>query len=141
MIRITAESNSARRLSSRARIWAWIVTSSAVVGSSAITMSGLQERASAIMTRWRMPPDSSCGYVSIRSVAFGMPTCFSRSIARRLACFFEIDSCATIASTIWTPIRYTGFSDVIGSWKIIAISSPRTSRRRDSGMVSRFCPL
>ena len=91
VIRITAESNSARRLSSRARIWAWIVTSSAVVGSSAITMSGLQERASAIMTRWRMPPDSSCGYVSIRSVAFGMPTCFSRSIARRLACFFEID--------------------------------------------------
>ena len=43
------------------RIWAWIVTSSAVVGSSAMSSSGLVERAIAIITRWRMPPDSWCG--------------------------------------------------------------------------------
>ena len=36
-------------------------TSSAVVGSSAMTNSGRQSVASAIVTRWRMPPDSSCG--------------------------------------------------------------------------------
>ena len=35
-----------------------MVTSSAVVGSSAITSDGLQASAIAISTRWRMPPDS-----------------------------------------------------------------------------------
>ena len=38
-----------------------MVTSSAVVGSSAIRMSGLQETAMAIITRCRMPPENSCG--------------------------------------------------------------------------------
>ncbi len=37
------------------------VTSSAVVGSSAMTSFGLRVRAIAISTRWRWPPDSSCG--------------------------------------------------------------------------------
>ena len=37
------------------------MTSSAVVGSSAMISSGLQTVASAIATRWRMPPESSCG--------------------------------------------------------------------------------
>ena len=45
----------------RSRICAWIVTSSAVVGSSAIRIDGLHESASAIITRWRMPPENSCG--------------------------------------------------------------------------------
>ena len=36
-------------------------TSSAVVGSSAMMNSGRQTVASAMVTRWRMPPDSSCG--------------------------------------------------------------------------------
>ena len=47
--------------SSTPRIWAWIVTSSAVVGSSAISSFGLQASAMAIITRWRRPPDSWCG--------------------------------------------------------------------------------
>ena len=37
------------------------VTSSAVVGSSAISRSGWQASAIAIITRWRMPPESWCG--------------------------------------------------------------------------------
>ena len=40
------------------RICAWIVTSSAVVGSSAMISFGLQASAMAIITRWRMPPES-----------------------------------------------------------------------------------
>ena len=40
------------------RICAWMVTSSAVVGSSAISTFGLQASAMAIMARWRMPPES-----------------------------------------------------------------------------------
>ena len=43
------------------RICAWIVTSSAVVGSSAISSDGLQESAIAIITRCRMPPENWCG--------------------------------------------------------------------------------
>ena len=52
-----------RRSSSRmATISAWIVTSSAVVGSSAIRSSGSAASAPAIMTRWSIPPESSSGY-------------------------------------------------------------------------------
>ena len=43
---------------SSAMICACTVTSSAVVGSSAINRSGSLASAMAIMTRWRWPPDS-----------------------------------------------------------------------------------
>src|SRR5205085_10184888 len=55
--------------------------------------------------------------------------------------FFETSRWSWIASTSWCPIRCTGFSDVIGSWKIIAMSLPRMSRRRFEPIVSRFSPL
>ena len=58
---MTAESNSSCRSRMRSRICAWTVTSSAVVGSSAISSSGSQEIAIAIITRWRMPPENWCG--------------------------------------------------------------------------------
>ena len=50
-----------RRSFISSRIWACTVTSSAVVGSSAMRSFGLQESAIAIITRWRMPPDIWCG--------------------------------------------------------------------------------
>ena len=40
---------------------AWMVTSSAVVASSATRSCGSQEIAMAIITRCSMPPDSSAG--------------------------------------------------------------------------------
>ena len=43
---------------SKSRICAWIVTSSAVVGSSAMRISGSEHNASAIITRCFMPPES-----------------------------------------------------------------------------------
>jgi hypothetical protein len=43
------------------RICRWMVTSSAVVGSSAISSLGSQASAMAIITRCCWPPDSSCG--------------------------------------------------------------------------------
>ena len=48
------------RCSSRssARICAWVVTSIAVVGSSAISRRGLQDSAIAIIARWRSPPEN-----------------------------------------------------------------------------------
>src|SRR5919199_6156327 len=70
-----------------------------------------------------------------------MPTAFRSSSARARACFFVTSRWSWIASTSCAPIRWTGFSDVIGSWKIIAMSLPRMSRRRVELMVSRFSPL
>ena len=53
--------SSALSRSSSWRICAWIVTSSAVVGSSAMSSFGSQASAMAIITRWRRPPESWCG--------------------------------------------------------------------------------
>ena len=82
MIRMIAVPVCSRRLRIRSRIWAWIVTSSAVVGSSAISSSGSQARAIAIITRWAMPPDISCGNAFSRRSGSGMPTIRSSSRAR-----------------------------------------------------------
>src|SRR5581483_11118215 len=43
------------------RISRWTTTSSAVVGSSRITSSGRSASAIAMITRWRIPPESWCG--------------------------------------------------------------------------------
>ena len=59
VIKRMAEPNSPLRFRISVRICAWIVTSSAVVGSSAIRSSGFVDSAIAIMTRCRIPPDSS----------------------------------------------------------------------------------
>ncbi len=57
-----------------------MVTSSAVVGSSASRSLGLQARAMAIPTRCFMPPENWWGYSVARSP--GMPTISSISLAR-----------------------------------------------------------
>ena len=66
-------------------IWAWMVTSKAVVGSSAITIWGPQLSAMAIITRWRMPPLNWCGYWRARLGASGMPTSSKRRTASAFA--------------------------------------------------------
>ena len=48
-----------------------MVTSSAVVGSSAISSFGLQAVAMAIITRWHWPPDIWCGKDFSRSSRLG----------------------------------------------------------------------
>src|SRR5574340_818634 len=57
-----------------------------------------------------------------------MPTRSIISTARLFACRPSMPLCTRSASPIWNPTRNTGFSDVIGSWKIIAIWSPRIAR-------------
>ena len=69
----------------RDRTCAWMVTSRAVVGSSAIKRSGSQDRAMAIMARWRIPPENSWGKDSQRFSGDGIPTSFSISTAFFLA--------------------------------------------------------
>ena len=56
MISRTAVPRSAIRDAMLSRIWRWTMTSSALVGSSAMTSFGLAASAAAIRTRWRIPP-------------------------------------------------------------------------------------
>ena len=58
----------------RLRIPMRIETSSIEIGSSAITTLGFAASARAIATRWRCPPDSSCGYLSAIARAGTRPT-------------------------------------------------------------------
>ena len=61
VISISDSPRSRRSCSSSWRICAWTITSRAVVGSSPMTIAGSHARAIAIIARWRIPPDSSCG--------------------------------------------------------------------------------
>ena len=103
VIMITAMPSSRCSRLSNSMICAWIVTSSAVVGSSAISSFGSLTRAIAIIARWRMPPENSCGYSPKRRSGSGIPTRSSSSIARSRAACLETCSWASIASVIWAP--------------------------------------
>ena len=109
------------------RICAWMVTSSAVVGSSAIRRSGSFASAIAIMTRCRWPPDSSWGYAPRRASASCSPTCSSSSRVRARACFGLSRLCTTRDSPTCLAIVCSGLSEVIGSWKTMLTLPPRTS--------------
>ena len=121
-------------------IWAWIVTSRAVVGSSAMSSFGWQARAMAIITRWRMPPESSCGYWSTRFSGEGMPTRRSISTAFSRACAFFMPWWMRSVSMIWWPTVKTGFRELSASWKTMATSLPRTFCISFSGRRSRSLP-
>ena len=131
---------SARSERMRSRICAWTVTSSAVVGSSAMSSCGSHASAMAIMARWRIPPENACGYSSARRRASGIPTRSSISTARAMAAARETERCARTARAIWLPTVNAGLRLVIGSWKIIEIWSPRTRRISSSGSPTSSRP-
>ena len=137
---MTAVPNWALRSLMSSRIWAWMVTSRAVVGSSAMSSLGLQLMAIAIITRWRMPPLNWCGYCLRRLGASGMPTISRSSTARRCACARSIFKCSSSDSVICLPMVSTGFSEVMGSWKIMAMRLPRMVRICCSLTASRSMP-
>ena len=127
--RMTAMPSRCRRSSISSRICFWIVTSSAVVGSSAISSFGSQASAIAIITRWRMPPENWCGYSSTRSAGLRHADQAEHLdgpvqgllLGRR-------PRCSRTASAICSPTVIVGFSEVSGSWKIMPISLPRIWR-------------
>ena len=118
-----------------------MVTSSAVVGSSAITSDGLHASEMAISARCRRPPDSWCGYSRIRRAGSGMLTASSSSSARARAVRRVARRCTRSVSSIWLPMVKTGLSAVIGSWKMSAISPPRTSCISRSEQAAQVAPL
>ena len=71
-----------------------------------------------MITRWRMPPESSCGY------ARDAPPVDADELeqlagARERLALRSIFSCACIMSTNWSPTRITGLSAFIALWKTI----------------------
>src|SRR5688500_10337605 len=116
-------------------ICAWIETSSAETGSSAMISLGLTASARAMPMRWRWPPENSCGYR--RRWSADNPTvsssCTTRSSrARRLGASLWITS----ASPMSDPTVIRGLSEAYGSWKMICISFRRARSERLSSVVT-----
>ncbi len=131
---------SLRKSANNSSTCACTVTSSAVVGSSANNSFGLHAIDIAIITRWRIPPDNWCGYLVRASSGSGRRTCERSSIDRFLASSFDMPSRLTSDSDICEPIRRTGLSAVIGSWKTMAIFVPQYSRTCSLSRVRRSVP-
>ena len=102
-----------------------MVTSRAVVGSSAMSSLGLQAKAMAIITRWRMPPESWNGYCLATRSGLGIFTSASRPTAFARASFLLMFWWICSVSPIWRSTVNTGFKEVMGSWKMTEISLPR----------------
>ncbi len=116
------------------------MTSSAVVGSSAISSLGSHAIAIAIITRCCCPPDNSCGYASTRAFGSGIPTSFSNWMMRSFRPRPDRSVCSFNTSEICQPTVNTGFSDVIGSWKTTEMSLPRIARSSLSDAVKTLWP-
>ena len=126
---------------SSASIRAWVVTSSAVVGSSAISKSGSPASAIASMTRCFIPPENWWGYSSMRCAGSGISTASSNSttlffcaLPERFLC------CASVSPTCFATVR-AGLSEVCGSWNIMAIRLPLKLRIFFFGRARRSMPL
>ena len=89
---------------------------------------GSQAMAIAIITRCCWPPDICDGNLSTLRSGSGMPTSASSAIERLRAASPRSPMCMRSTSSSWKPTVNTGFSDVIGSWKIIEMSAPRSAR-------------
>ena len=109
-------------------IWAWMVTSSAVVGSSAMISSGSPASAMAMTTRCFMPPDIWCGYWPCTVAASGMRSWVSSSMLRARASAAVKPRCRILIWSICAPTRWIGSSEVMGFWVMSAMRRPRSAR-------------
>ncbi|MNW60855.1 hypothetical protein D3C74_388780 [compost metagenome] len=126
-MKTTAKLNCSRRRMISRRIPRCTTTSRAVVGSSMIMTCGLSASAMAIMTRWRMPPESSWAKLSRR---FGStPTSCSSSRLRSSFSAFDMPGrCVVKTSNSWDRTLMTGFKEFMAPWKTIEILSHRNAR-------------
>ncbi len=129
-----------RALSRSPTTCAWVVTSSAVVGSSAMSSLGSLAIPTAIITRWRIPPESWWGRCSARCSASAMPLPARSGTTRATASCRPNRRWALMASSIWVRTRSRGFSALVASWKDMATSSPRSRRRSSGSRAITSCP-
>ena len=93
----------------RLRIWAWIETSSAETGSSAMTIFGRTASARAKPIRWRWPPENSCGYRLIDSA--GSPTSSSSASTALVRDALLPSPWISRGSAMMSPTRLRGLSE------------------------------
>ena len=124
-----------------------IETSSIDVGSSAISTVGSTASARAIATRWRCPPESSCGYFAAYCSAGTSPTVSSSSWTRASTPPRDTRPWILSGRARWWRTVLTGFSEPNGSWKIIwtlrAVAQQRraaASPRAVSAPSKSTCP-
>ena len=125
---------------SRSRISACTVTSSAVVGSSAMSRPGRFASAIAMTTRCRCPPESSKGKAPARSAGSGMPTRRSSATASAAASLADTFRWLRMTSAICAPTRVSGSRAVAGSWKTIEAVCPRMPASSASPAPTTSCP-
>ena len=126
---------SSRRRVNSVKMSRCVVTSRAVVGSSAMRTRGSESSAAAIATRCRMPPESSCGYE--RATRASSPTS-ARSARARCE---RSERLPVRAAVICTPHGSVGASDVKGSCGSQTIPPPRCFFKRPwSDSRSYSCP-
>ncbi len=94
----------------------------------------------AIITRWRMPPDSSKGYQRRRCSGEGMPDRAEQLDGGLPGRDRSMSRWSRRLSVIWSPMRLTGLRAVIGSWKIMLSSAPHTWRSWSGDMAVRSWP-
>ena len=110
------------------------------MGSSANSSLGEPAIAMAITARCSMPPDHWKGYSLKRCSGLGMPTRPSSSMPRSRACRCDMPPNTRSPSVIWSPMGHTGFRLVMGFWKIMLSSVPRSRRISSSPRLSRSRP-
>ena len=93
------------------------------------------------MTRWRMPPEIlvRIGVEPARGVGDAHA---AEQLGRALSSAFAhgVPRCRLIGSATCRPTVSAGLSEVIGSWKIIAMRLPRIARMPASSSFSRSSP-
>ena len=124
-------------------ICAWTVTSSAVVGSSAMSSSRV-ERERHRDHRPLSHPARELVRIVVDSRLLGLRDAdpvekLDRAPPRRRPCSYR--SCARIASTICQPTGSAGWRLESGSWKISAISAPRTRRSSSGAHREQVAPV
>ena len=126
----------------RTRIWSWIVTSSAVVGSSASSSRGRPEHRDA-----RSSPAGACR----RRARAGRPSAARRqtgsrpdrasAIARsRASRCDDALAAASALRSIWCAHGEDGFSELVGSWKIMATSPAADASQISSRSCNEVAP-
>ena len=112
--------------SSRLMIWAWIDTSKADTGSSQMIILGRSTRARAMPTRWRCPPENSCGIAidMLRAESDGL-----QHFLGPVAPFLCVPTpWITRGSVMISPKVMRGLREAYGSWKMNCDVAPERLR-------------
>ena len=127
--RTRARCGSARAaLRTSSSTWISVVLSSAVVGSSRIMRRGLPASAAAITTRWRCPPESSCGIAVVERGRDRAGWWRRRARASpRAPRALPQPRWMRTASATWPPTRRCGVSEESGFCGTKATLPPRSS--------------